>query len=107
MTWDHIDASEPGSRLHDRVTRGEELSPEERTKLDEWYASQDGAEAKVLAASTNHDLSQLEAQVDSTLAQIAGTTQRIRELTSENEALRRELANLQPGRDSHQAHPSV
>lgn len=43
-----------GPHLHDKATRGEALSPEERVCLDTWYAEQDAAEAVVLADPAEH-----------------------------------------------------
>ncbi len=40
-----------GQRLHDRATRGESLSSEEQAQLNEWYAEQDRAEAKMLGVT--------------------------------------------------------
>ena len=37
-----------GRQLHDRATRGEELSQENQILLDAWYEAQDRAEMKIL-----------------------------------------------------------
>lgn len=39
---------ELGKQLHDRVTRGEALTAEEQAQLEDWYATQDRAEADQL-----------------------------------------------------------
>jgi hypothetical protein len=39
-----------GARLHDRVTRGENLTDAERAALEQWYRDGDEAEAALLAA---------------------------------------------------------
>jgi chromosome segregation ATPase len=101
MSKKPIEEHHSGRQLHDRATRGEKLSPEEQSRLDDWYTEQDRAEAKLLFSVTRYDLSQLEVQVDSTLKQIAEATQRIQALTSENETLRLELTEL--GTDLQQA----
>lgn len=38
-------------QLHDRATRGEELSPAEKAHLDDGYARQDEEEARLLAGA--------------------------------------------------------
>jgi len=41
-------SDEIGKQLHNRATRGEVLSAEEQAHLEEWYATQDRAEADQL-----------------------------------------------------------
>jgi peptidoglycan hydrolase CwlO-like protein len=84
-----------GRQLHDRATRGETLSPEEQSQLDEWYMTQDRAETGDLGLTVPaEEVTTLQAQIDSALAQLATITQRIQEITEENQALRREIAAL-------------
>jgi hypothetical protein len=81
--------------LHDRVTRGITLSVEEQTQLAAWYAQQDEIESQLLgdlAGVQTRDL--LQVQIKAALAQLALVTQRIQDLTVENEELRREVASL-------------
>lgn len=83
-------------QLHDKATRGEALTAEERTQLDLWYARQDQEEEAALAGtgpSTN--VAALQAQVDAALGRLLTVTQRIQALTAENEAVRRDVAALQ------------
>jgi len=88
-------SDEVGKQLHDKATRGESLSPEERTQLENWYALQDNAESKELGLSaTEKTLTTLQGQVDAALAQLVVVTKRIQEIAIENEALRREVASL-------------
>ena len=87
---------EPARQLHDRATRGDSLSVEERALLDQWYARQDQAEAAALAASAPPaSAAALQSQVDAALAQLVTATQRIQALAAENEAVRKEVADLQ------------
>ena len=82
-----------GKDLHDRATRGEILSTEERGQLEAWYAAHDAAEARELSAEGAQDKS-LEAQVKSTLAQIMRVTRQVQDGVAENAALRKEIASL-------------
>ena len=82
-------------KLHDRATRGETLSPEERTSLDQWYALQDQAEGAVLKSVRPDDsLPALQLRVETTLNQIVSMTKRIQEIVSENEGLKQEIGSL-------------
>ena len=88
-------SDELGKQLHDQATRGGALSTEEQAQLEEWYATQDRAEADELDQTvTAKTVTALRAQIDSALAQIATITKRIQEITEANEALRREIAAL-------------
>jgi hypothetical protein len=60
-----------GQQLHDRATRGESLSAEERAQLNAWYARLDAEEGAVLAAAAPPgSLTVLQAQVAMALAQL-------------------------------------
>ena len=85
-----------GQHLHDRATRGEGLSAEERAQLDEWYAAKDASEAKELGlnGATNSVAAELQAQIDAALAQLSSITRRIQEIAAENDKLRQEIAAL-------------
>ncbi len=87
-------SDEDERRLHDRATRGGELSREEQERLDAWYESQDQAEAELLGVDLEPAPETLETRIDSTLRQIIEATERIRRVTAENKGLRREIAAL-------------
>ena len=87
-------ADEVERRLHDRATRGEDLSPEEQECLDAWYQAQDQAEAEQLGVDVEPTPESLEARIDATLRQISEATERIRNVAAENKGLRREIAAL-------------
>ncbi|OGG49716.1 MAG: hypothetical protein A3F84_16120 [Candidatus Handelsmanbacteria bacterium RIFCSPLOWO2_12_FULL_64_10] len=90
-----MDADELAKQLHDKATRGVGLSPDEQAKLDAWYARQDASESAMLAqTSPPQALVALQAQVDAAVAQLLTVTQRIRDLTLQNDALRRDIAAL-------------
>ncbi len=89
-------SDELGMQLHDRATRGEALAAEEQSQLEQWYASQDAMESDLLQhTSAKLDVSELWTQVEAALAQLTTVTQRIQQITMENEVLRREIAVLQ------------
>lgn len=82
-----------GQKLRDWATRGEKLSPEEQSRLEEWYAALDAAEAQDLGPPARQDAS-LETQIRTTLGQIKRVTQQIQDNIAENAALRKEIAKL-------------
>jgi peptidoglycan hydrolase CwlO-like protein len=84
-----------GKQLHDRATRGEALSPEEQAQLENWYATQDRAEADQLGlTATTETVASLQTQIDSALTSLTTITRRIQEIAEENQALRREITAL-------------
>ena len=83
-------------QLHDKASRGLKLSTEEQAQLEAWYADQDEKESALLGPTTSSQrLTALHAQIETTLAQLQTVTQRIQELTNQNEAVRREVTVLQ------------
>ena len=87
-------SDELGKRLHDRATRGESLSVQERGQLEAWYAAQDRAEVEALDLTTTETVTALQTQVDSVLDQLEIAAKRIQEISRENEKLRAEIAAL-------------
>ena len=87
-------SDELGKQLHDRATRGETLSAQERALLETWYAAQDRAEMDTLDLTTPETVAILQAQVDSVLEQLETAAKRIQELAQENDKLRGEIATL-------------
>lgn len=85
-----------GMELHDRATRGEELTSEEQKLLEDWYSAQDRAEIEVLGLASKEGTApdSPRPQVDSALAQLTTVTEHINTLAKENEGLRRENALL-------------
>ena len=82
-------------RLHDRATRGEALTAEEQAELERWYAHQDSAEAMLLDVPPSiHQNGGLQRQVQAALDQLRVATERIQALSTENDAVRRENAEL-------------
>jgi peptidoglycan hydrolase CwlO-like protein len=88
-------SDELGIQLHERATRGEVLTTGEQKQLENWYALQDSAESSLLKSATAEpDVSELRSQVEVVLSQLTAITQRIQQVTLENEKLRREIAAL-------------
>lgn len=82
-------------QLHLRAACGELLTPGEQAQLQAWYAAQEMAEMATLKLETSSvDLATLQTQINAMLAQIATATYKIKQLTDENEALRRDVALL-------------
>jgi hypothetical protein len=87
---------EIGQKLHDRATRGETLSPDEREQLEQWYSKHDQEEmARLSTALTPSGLADLQSRVRQISAQVVVQAQRIDSLTAENAQLRQEIAALQ------------
>ena len=84
-----------GLSLHDRATRGERLDPAEMEQLEAWYADQDGAEARTLDwTASPASLDALQSQVDAALGRLTIASRRIQQIAKENDALRRDIADL-------------
>ena len=86
---------ERGRILHDKATRGEKLSEQEKQQLEDWYTQQDKLELEAIQwAAHESPLSVLQAQVEAALAQLVKLASKIQQLASENEKLRNENAEL-------------
>ncbi len=91
-----MDPNDVGGRLHDRATRGVELTAEEQAQLNEWYVKLDSVESEMLSRPTSaQPLDALHAQVDRVMVQLGDVTQRIQTLSAENDAVRKEIVVLQ------------
>lgn len=89
-------SADQAKQLHDRTSRGEPLSSEEQSLLEEWYAIQDNIEQEALGLTkVGNNLLALRPQVETLLAQLTTVTKRIQEVAAENERLKREIAMLQ------------
>ncbi|MBP1468754.1 hypothetical protein EYB53_023770 [Candidatus Chloroploca sp. M-50] len=81
--------------LHDRFSRGEALSDDERSLLEAWYAEQDRAEQGTLPLSPASDpTAHLQDQIAQTAHQLEVITQQITATLTANESLRQEIAGL-------------
>jgi predicted nucleic acid-binding Zn-ribbon protein len=82
--------------IHDRATRGEQLTTDEQAALDSWYAQEDRAESQLLLAQTpSETATQLHTQVAAAAAQLEAVSQHIRAVLAENEQVRHEIILLQ------------
>jgi hypothetical protein len=73
-----MNSDDLGRDLHDRATRGEQLSSEQQMQLDAWYGAQDRADMEVLNGSMAvRDSAALQAQVDAAMAQLTTLSRRI------------------------------
>lgn len=87
--------NEIGLQLHDRATRGEELSAKERTQLEIWYSAQDVAEQKYLGMESNADsVTTLRADIEAALSRLETLTSQVHVTSNENERLRSEIQIL-------------
>ncbi len=87
-------SDELGQQLHDRATRGEELSAKEQKRLKAWYAELDQAEAVDLGSAADVSGDSVSARIEGTLAEIAKVTQRIQELDRQTREVEKENADL-------------
>jgi len=84
-----------GQLLHDKATRGEVLSPEEQTQLEQWYTLQDRTESHTLSLAMRDDtFAALQTQLAAAVSQLTTVTQRIQDVVTENDALRHDIIVL-------------
>jgi len=84
-----------GKALHDRLTRGEQLSDEEQGQLESWYEYHDKLESNILGTTAEKKtIVKLQSQIEAALTQLIAITNRLQEVASENEMLRQEINNL-------------
>jgi len=84
------------AQLHDKATRGIPLSANEQVELDAWYAEHDRIESHLLGSTgASQPPADLQVRVERALNQLLKTTQYIQKLTAQNNAIRREIAELQ------------
>ncbi|MBR8840545.1 MAG: hypothetical protein DSM106950_42845 [Stigonema ocellatum SAG 48.90 = DSM 106950] len=89
-------SDEMGRELHNRSTLGEQLTNLEKEQLDAWYAKLDAIESKLLGdnADSQINLPKLQTQIEASLNQLTFVTQRIQQISSENDDLRQEIRVL-------------
>lgn len=89
-------SNEDSQALHDRSTRGEALSAQEMTALEQWYGRSDGHESATFRRAPQSPTTvELEAEIATAVAGMQAVTQRIQALTADNAAVRQEIADLQ------------
>lgn len=88
--------TDDGAALHNRSTRGEQLTPAEQQILDTWYREQDQAEFFILEQSTPApDIAALREQLTIAMQHLGRISQSINATLQANTALRHEIARLQ------------
>ena len=88
-------SDETGKQLHDKASRGENLTAAEQAQLTAWYTTQDAAEANLLLPpAVEVDLGTLQRQVDAASTQLTAVTERIQQVTAENNDMRQEITRL-------------
>lgn len=81
--------------LHDRLSRGETLTPDDQQTLEAWYAQQDSAEhALINNAPPSDTIVQLQQQITQTAIQLQAITQQISATIAINETIRNEISAL-------------
>ncbi len=83
-----------GQHLHDRATRGQKLTNEEREQLEAWYSKMDQAETQSLKLDRESSEDLLSAGIEKTLIKIAEAAEKIRELNRRTHELEQENAAL-------------
>lgn len=111
---------ELGRQLHDRATRGQQLSIEEQSQLQAWYDKWDRIEMGQLGltperiAAEEAELAELQAIVEAEEARVAELAESNWRLAQQNDALRAEIEVLRrqvaeraalPGQPSHTTQP--
>lgn len=89
-------SDEMGRQLHNRSALGEPLTNSEKEQLDAWYAKLDAIESKLLSKNTDSqiDITTLQNQLEASLSQLTFVTQRIQQISKENDDLRQEISLL-------------
>ncbi|BAZ12011.1 hypothetical protein NIES4071_38390 [Calothrix sp. NIES-4071] len=89
-------SDEMGRQLHHRSTIGEPLTNSEKEQLDAWYAKHDAIESKLLGNNMDSqiDLTTLQTQIEASLSQLTFVTQRIQQISKENDDLRQDIGLL-------------
>ena len=82
-------------RLHDKATRGEQLTPEEYIQLEAWYIENDQQERNELSPSNApEEVAELRRKLDEAMSELSMASHRVRELTADNESARQENGDL-------------
>jgi predicted nucleic acid-binding Zn-ribbon protein len=77
------------------LTRGGKLSPQEQAILDAWYKQLDHEEEALLSHAPSAASDSLRAEIDDVVSRLCTTTEQIKRLSAENEAVRAEIVALQ------------
>lgn len=80
--------------LHDKVTRGDDLTQDEAVILEAWYMENDQAEQTLLRHNRKSEVNALRSKIQAGLSEVQSTARYIQHLTQENETLEHELDSL-------------
>ena len=95
-----------GKQLHDKYTRGIQLSSDEQEQLESWYEYHDNLEQVVFDTALHtkmNDYRQMSSdqaqetlwmQIEASFMHLVKMTKRIQEIAAENEMLRQEVNQL-------------
>lgn len=87
--------------LHDRMTKGEILLPEEQTVLQTWYDEQDCAEDSLLGQdNADMDAVHLRERLNAGLSEVLQAASEVERLAEQNGILRRENEKLREAVES-------
>ncbi len=89
-------SDEMGKQLHNRSTLGYQLTNKEKEQLEVWYAKLDAIESKLLGDNADSQITSanLPDQIEASLNQLTFVTQRIQQISSENDDLRQQISVL-------------
>lgn len=86
---------EIGRALHQKASEGGNLTNYEKQQLEDWYSQQDKLELAIYQQSgIDKPVPGLEGQVEVALTQLIKLTDRIKQVSLENDRLRKENAQL-------------
>lgn len=85
-----------GVELHQKHFKGEQLTEQEETQLQAWYAQEDETETKFLKVTIPEKgiIEQLRQQINDVLNQLTQLTQNIQVVAAENDKIRKKNAQL-------------
>lgn len=96
-----MNLEEEAKKLHDRATRGEILSVEEQTALQNWYDEQDRAEDLLLNQNRTDSNSAISReQLNAKLSEISQAALDVERIARQNEIIRRENERLRQAVES-------
>ncbi len=82
-------------KLHDRSTRGGDLSAKDQRELQEWYRSQDEEELELLSKSNSSNrLKELEKEVRRSAEQLTQASQQFQRMLDENKVIKARTREL-------------
>lgn len=93
----------PVEVLHDKATRGEKITDEEKIRLDAWYTELEREESEVLygtpeppesLVAEEEQIDELQQQIADLLSQLTEKTAHLQKVIEQNQILQKEIAVL-------------